>query len=235
MVMRPLVFLSVVALVVSSSPPSPEEEAAAMDSKPTSQSSDLEAAAPSPPTEQAAKEESPRDVFTGRPIDGAPRFEKQAATKGDRASMQWIVTKTMQRELRTLGYTRPEIEAISPDRAVEVIKLKIRRPTRGMPRRWRKDCVGSPFGAALACARDLFSRTLGTVAPAVVYLALTAAGVSLVATQSMGRQQRSPRAASAFASPSDVFVPQPDRLWLDVQIDRMEWWMKNRRRSSPKK
>jgi hypothetical protein len=188
--------------------------------------------------ENAEVEQAPRDTFTGRPIDGTPRFEKQAA-KGDRASMQWIVTKAMQRELSVLGYTRPEIDSIDAQRAVEVIKLKIRRPARGMPRRWRKDSAG--LGAVLSSTRDLFARALGTAGPAVLLVALALAGVSVVATQGGGAgagltlgklrgQKRSRASTSAFATQGDEYVAPPDRLWLDVQIDRFEWWLKNRNR-----
>ncbi|KAJ1632036.1 hypothetical protein T492DRAFT_991540 [Pavlovales sp. CCMP2436] len=176
-----------------------------------------------------SEEEAPRDGYTGRPIDGAPRFEKQAASS-DRASMQWIVTKTMQRELSALGYTRIEIDSIDARRAVEVIKLKIRRPSRGMPARWRKDCATGPFGAVRACAKDIVSR----VPPAILYglLAVVSAGLAAQAIPSGGLSPRGRRPIIGFVGDDDVFVRAPNRLWLDVQIDRVEWWIKNRKRAS---
>ncbi|KAG8459071.1 hypothetical protein KFE25_002478 [Diacronema lutheri] len=223
------------AAASSSSPPSPDE-APSRDAEVTNSGSaapasggDADRAAAELPTPSIA-DEAPRDVFTGRPIDGAPRFEKQQAARTDRASMQWIVTKTMKRELGALGYTREEVEVIDAQRAVEVIKLKIRRPSRGMPRRWRKDCVTSPFGPALACARDIAAR----LGPAL-YVLLAAAAIG-VAAQTAGsasrREQRGTRLSAYVPAPRrDYFAPAPDRLWLDVQIDKLEWWIKNRRRS----
>lgn len=233
------------AAVLASSPPSPDNAAeGSADAGPTSEplvsppdESELKPPAAELP-EARQEEEAPRDVFTGRPVDGAPRFEKQAA-RSDRASMQWIVTKTMKRELGALGYTRPEIDAIDAQRAVEVIKLKIRRPSRGMPVRWRKDSAGSPLSAVLATARDIVAR----LGPAL-YVVLAAAAVGVAAQTgslpfSGGRESSAPRRSSRSlrtsayvpAQQGDSFEPAADRLWLDAQIDRLEWWLKNRARA----
>lgn len=236
-----LVALFGFAAVLSTSPPSPDEVPAsstdaAAGSEPPVAESEPKTTAPELPA-PGKEEEAPRDVFTGRPIDGAPRFEKQAA-RSDRASMQWIVTKTMKRELGALGYTRPEIDSIDAQRAVEVIKLKIRRPSRGMPRRWRKESALSRLDAALATARDIIER----LGPAL-YIVLAAAAVGIAAgTNSLPFQgedtspRRSRKSVSAYVpAEGDRFEPAPGRLWLDVQIDRAEWWLKKRIRNRNKK
>lgn len=180
--------------------------------------------------EPAKKEAAPRDVFTGHPVDGSKRYAKE---KSGTASMQWVITKSMRRELSGLGYTGDEVENLDPQRAAQIIKLKIQRPTRGMPDRWRKDYNTSPVLTLL--------RNAKAAGVPVLLAALAIWGVSMMGGGGGAPAASSRAHMSRVVEPSDVdkFVPAPDRLWLDVQIDRIEWWWRQRaaarRRSAAKK
>mmetsp|Transcript_21432 Transcript_21432/g.63234 ORF Transcript_21432/g.63234 Transcript_21432/m.63234 type:complete len:108 (-) Transcript_21432:345-668(-) len=106
-----------------------------------------------------------------------------------------------------------------------------------MPKRWRKDYDASPLKSAFAGAREVLAR----IPAGVLYAALVLAGAKVALDSKVfssggpgvsGPSARSRVPAGFYA---EQFVPEPGRLWLDVQIDRMEWWLKQQRIRSQKK
>lgn len=132
-----------------------------------------------------------------------------------------MITTAMKKELRDLGYTPRDIDVLDPRRAAHIIKLRIYRPARGMPRRWRSRSLISPLGQLRDCGLQLIralSPSALVAAALVLVFSLTRMDMdysfhTAKAKKVMKTPKPSSSRRSAMASPDG-------RLWLDVQIDR---------------
>ncbi|KAL1508652.1 hypothetical protein AB1Y20_004748 [Prymnesium parvum] len=117
-----------------------------------------------------------RDPAPPAPADDAPLprarpSPRAAPSAAPSASLQWVVTHAMARELARLGYSADEIARLDPQRAAAIVQRAIARPRRGVPAAWNRAAASARRGAALRRAGELIARAalLAALAAPLLY------------------------------------------------------------------